>query len=347
MSCEDGRTIRIIISAHNDTDRLYRAINKGHAHEYILKPWDTAKLKRTLINSLLMVKSRRLLQSKANVADALQDELNEKRNTSEIIGKDTGLKDIVTTVERIGPTDVPVLIEGETGTGKEVIAQLIHDTSNRSQYPFIKVNCAAINEGVLESELFGHEKGAFTNAHKTHIGRFELAGNGTILLDEIGDISPKVQLSLLRILQEKEFERVGGTKTIKANARIIAATNQDLQTLVEENKFRQDLFFRINVVPILVPPLRERKEDIEHMFLHFVQKYQKKYKLKPLPINENVFQYLKKYYWPGNVRELENTVQRVLVTTIKNRITVDSFNFDLRTKHKPREAVTECFNTKL
>ena len=328
-------TIRIIISAHNDTDRLYRAINKGHAHEYILKPWDTKKLKRTVVNSLIMVQNRRLLHSKAMVSDVLQEELKEKRNTSEIIGKDTGLKDIITTVERVAPTDVPVLIQGETGTGKEVIAQLIHETSNQSTFPFIKVNCAAINEGVLESELFGHEKGAFTSAHKTHIGKFELAGKGTILLDEIGDISPKLQLTLLRILQEKEFERVGGTQTIKANVRIIAATNQDLERLVDEGKFRQDLYFRINVVPIYIPPLRERKQDIEHMFLHFIQKYQRKYKLKQLPINENVFQHLKKYYWPGNVRELENTVQRVLVTTTKNRITLDSFSFDLRAKNKP------------
>ena len=321
-------TVRIIISAYSDASILLRAINNGHAHEYIVKPWELESLKQTIMNSLVMVEKRKALLNKAKLTDVLQDDLKIKSSTGEIIGKSKEFKELLTKSQKIAATDAPVLIRGETGSGKEVIARLIHESSKRAKQPFIKVNCASISEGVLESELFGHERGAFTNAHKTRIGRFELANTGTILLDEIGDISPKLQLNLLRVLQEQEFERVGGNRTIKVNVRIIAATHQNLEELVKQGRFRSDLFFRINVVPLYITPLKDRKEDVEALFIHFVNKYKDKYLFDNVTYDKNIISNLQKYDWPGNVRELENMIQRAIVMCNNGNMSLDDFGFN-------------------
>ena len=325
-------TIRIIISAYNDADILLRAINSGHAHEYIVKPWDEEQLKVTLENSLRMVQNRRFLKKKAKLTDVMQKDAKVERSSNNIIAESLEMKQVMVTSEKIALTDAPVLIRGETGCGKEVIAQLIHDSSNRKNEPFVKVNCAAISEGVLESELFGHEKGAFTGALKSHTGRFELADSGTILLDEIGDISPKLQLSLLRVLQEQTFEKVGGTKTVSVDVRVIASTHQNLEEMIESGKFRSDLFFRLNVIPLHIPPLRERKSDIGPLLEFFVDKYKKKFLMSDIKIESDVIANLKNYNWPGNVREIENMVQRALAMNDTGTITMEDFYFDLRLK---------------
>ena len=324
-------TIRIIISAYNDAEILLRAMNNGHAHEYILKPWVVKELKKTIISSLLMVKKRRLLAEKAQLTDVLQSDMRFEQSPDTVIGEETGLKDVVETARRIAPMDVPVLITGETGTGKEVISHLIHESSGRIDRPYIRVNCPALPESTLESELFGHEKGAFTGAASLRKGRFELANKGTIFLDEIGDISPKLQLMLLRVLQEGEFERVGGVLTLKTNARVITATNRNLEQLVKEGKFRSDLYFRLNVVPIEIPALKDRIEDVELLFMFFLDKYSKKFNIKNPIVDKEVIYLLKRYDWPGNVRELENMVQRALVTARSGYIKPESFSFTLGT----------------
>jgi len=323
-------TVRIIISAYSDADLLLRAINTGRAHEYIIKPWDTKKLKQTLINSLEMVKNRKSLLAQAELSQILQHDQRTIGSPDEMVCESSALKAVVDLARKVAQADVPVLISGETGTGKEVVAQLIHDSSERSHKPFVKVNCGALSEGLLESELFGHERGAFTGAVKEHRGRFELANGGTIFLDEIGDISPKLQLSLLRVLQEGTFERVGSTRTVAVNVRVISATHQNLEEMVAAKTFRSDLYFRLKVVPIEIPPLRERPADIEPLFHHFIIKYKQKFGLSEVTIEPGVGEHLRKYPWPGNVRELENAVQRVLVTLgNESYITTKSFSFDL------------------
>ena len=205
------------------------------------------------------------------------------------------------------------MIRGESGTGKELVAQEIHDNSFRKKMPFIKVNCAALSESVIESEFFGHEKGAFTGAHTARKGRFELADKGTIFLDEIAELSPAMQVKLLRVIQEQEFERVGGMKTIKINVRIIAATNRDLESDVKNGTFREDLYYRLNVFPLHIPPLRERKSDIIVLCDHFIEKYNKKNRCSIKRITSNAIDLLMMYHWPGNVRELENCIERAVL----------------------------------
>ena len=229
-----------------------------------------------------------------------------------MVGADGGLRDTLALCRKVAQSDTSVLIRGETGTGKEVLARYIHEQSPRAEGPFIKVNCAALSETLLESELFGHEKGAFTDARQQRIGRFELADGGTILLDEIGDISSKLQVRLLRVLQEREFERVGGTKTLSTNVRVIAASHRDLEASVERGDFRQDLYYRLNVFPMQVPALRERSQDIELLLVHFLNKYKHLSRIKPT-LSDDLVPALRDYDWPGNIRELENMVQRALV----------------------------------
>jgi Nif-specific regulatory protein len=216
-------------------------------------------------------------------------------------------------IAQVCSSEATVLIRGESGTGKELVAQAIHYNSNRSDKPFIKVNCAALPETVIESELFGHEKGAFTSAVATRKGRFELAHNGTIFLDEIGDLSPTTQVKLLRVLQDKQFERVGGNQTIRTNVRIVAATNRDLEQLMNNGQFREDLYYRLNVFPIHLPPLRDRKSDIMLLADHFVEKYSKQNYKSIKRISTPAINLLMSYHWPGNVRELENCIERAVL----------------------------------
>jgi len=237
-----------------------------------------------------------------------------------IIGRGSAMRDVYAMTRRIANSSATVLLLGETGTGKELIARAIHDCSPRATGPFIRVNCGALSEGVLESELFGHVKGAFTNAYDNRTGRFEAAHGGTIFLDEINSVSPNVQVKLLRVLQEHEFERVGDIKTISVDCRIIAATNRDLVSLVEVEKFREDLYYRLNVLPLYLPALRDRREDLPELVEHFIARYNTENDRKVKGIANDAMGYLKAYSWPGNVRELQNYIERAIVLAEGNEI---------------------------
>jgi len=243
-------------------------------------------------------------------------------NFGDIIGESVKIKNVFKVVERIAQSNVTVLVRGETGTGKELVAAAIHKRSKRRDEPFVKLNCAAITDTLIESELFGHEKGAFTDAKEARKGRFELADGGTLFLDEIGDISSSAQVKLLRVLQEREFERVGGSKTIKVNVRLVAATNRNLEEMVKNGTFREDLYYRLNVIPIDLPPLRERGDDIKLLVNFFLEKSMKNHKKRVL-ITDEAMGILAHYTWPGNVRELENTVERIVLMGSEEGISAD------------------------
>jgi len=243
----------------------------------------------------------------------LEDEIRTDNRFEEIIGQGPALKAILKEVETVAPTDSTVLIYGETGTGKELLARAIHDLSSRRQGTFVKLNCAAIPTGLLESEMFGHEKGAFTGAIAQRIGRFELAHRGTMFMDEVGEIPLELQTKLLRVLQEREFERLGSSRTIRTDARLVAATNRDLASMVEERQFRADLYYRLNVFPITVPPLRDRPEDIPVLVRYFVQQYARRMNKRITSIPSESMRALARYHWPGNIRELQNFIERAVI----------------------------------
>jgi len=253
----------------------------------------------------------------------LEDEIRTEMNFTEIMGKSPSLRRVLKLVERVAPTDSTVLIHGETGTGKELIARAIHDLSPRRSKPFVKLNCAALPTGLLESELFGHEKGAFTGAIAQRIGRFEVADSGTIFLDEIGEIPLELQTKLLRVLQEREFERLGSSKTLRTDARLIAATNRNLEAMVAEQKFRSDLFFRINVFPVHVPSLRERDADIPLLVRHFTQQYSRRMNKVIDAIPSATMDALRRYQWPGNIRELQNMIERAVIISTGPILSLD------------------------
>jgi formate hydrogenlyase transcriptional activator len=261
-------------------------------------------------DKVLMDQERARLQAQNRY---LQEEIKSVHNFEEIVGRSKGLTTVLDDVRRVAPTDASVLILGETGTGKELIARAIHSASRRADRPFIKINCAALPAGLVESELFGHERGAFSGALQRRVGRFELANTGTIFLDEVGEISPDVQVKLLRVLQEHEFERVGGSQTIKTDVRVIAATNRDLQKSMRDGSFRADLFYRLNVFPIGLPPLRERVEDIPLLAEFFVAKYAPRVGRQIQLIEPLTLRRLSQYAWPGNIRELENMIERAII----------------------------------
>lgn len=260
----------------------------------------------------------------------LKEEISTVYNFDEIIGESKLLKEVLQQVEMVAITDSNVLIRGDTGTGKEQIARAIHDLSERSARALVKVNCPAIPEGLIESELFGHEKGAFTGALTSKIGKFELADGGTIFLDELGDLPLDAQAKLLRVLQEREFERVGSNETRKVNVRVIAATNRDLEKAVRDGKFRADLYFRLNVFPIILPALIERKEDIQLLATYFTQKYSNKLGKSIKMISQEDIEKLKNYSWPGNIRELENIIERAVIITKGDRLNIDNKLFSTK-----------------
>jgi two-component system, NtrC family, response regulator AtoC len=261
---------------------------------------------------LVVAKALEVENLKATV-QRLEHEVKERYSFQNIIGKGQVIQSIFALIERIADTNATVLIQGESGTGKELVARALHYSSNRKINPFIQVNCAALPESLLESELFGHEKGAFTGAIAQRQGRFELANGGTIFLDEIGEISPQVQVKLLRVIQERSFERIGGQQTINIDVRVVAATNKDLAVEMREGRFREDLFYRLNVIPLHMPSLRERKEDIPLLIEHFLKKYDPKGRISS--VHPAALKLLVDYYWPGNVRELENTMERLAIVT--------------------------------
>jgi len=243
----------------------------------------------------------------------LKQELKKKFHPTNIVGESKRMADVYASIELVSQTRATVMLRGESGTGKELVAHAIHYGSDRADGPFIKVSCAALPDTLLESELFGYEKGAFTGAAASKMGRFEMANGGTLFLDEIGDIPASTQVKLLRVLQEKEFERVGGTQTIRVDIRLITATNKDLEAEVRSGKFREDLYYRLNVIPVFLPPLRERHEDIPQLVNHFLQRANQENKKNVKYISDAAMEYLRNYSWPGNVRELENAVERAVV----------------------------------
>jgi len=295
----------IIITGYATVHTAVDAMKLG-AFDYITKPLkdDVVKLTVSRALSYVMLREENL---------TLKSHLKEKYDFGKMIGFSDPMKKVFETIEKVSASDSTILISGESGTGKELVARAIHFNSDRKDQPLIPVNCGAIPEELLESELFGHEKGAFTGAIRTRIGRFELAQGGTIFLDEIGDMSPALQVKMLRVIQEKEFERIGGVKTIRVDVRIIAATNQNLEKAVSEKKFREDLFYRINVIPVHLPPLRERGPDIAILINHFLKKFNKLKKKNVSRIAPDALPYFLNYAWPGNVRELENLLEMFVV----------------------------------
>lgn len=265
----------------------------------------------------------------------------------DIIGRSTKMRQIFSMLETVAPSDATILVRGETGTGKELIATAVHNLSRRKNGPFIKLNCAAISETLLESELFGHEKGAFTDAKEMRKGRFELADGGTLFLDEIGDITPSLQVKLLRILQEQEFERVGGNKTVKTNVRLVAATNRNLEEMVKKGEFREDLFYRLNVIPVNLPPLRERFEDVKLLLESYLHKFMKEHR-KQMHFSKAALELLLDYPWPGNIRELQNTMERIVLICPEGEIEphmlnhVMPFNYQKMYMQQEKEAVREA-----
>ncbi|HUC28998.1 MAG TPA: sigma-54 dependent transcriptional regulator, partial [Candidatus Acidoferrum sp.] len=258
---------------------------------------------------------------KENVA--LREEIDITRMFEEIVGSSPALQSVLSRVAKVAPADSTVLITGETGTGKELIARAIHKRSGRSSRAFVSLNCAAIPRDLIASELFGHEKGAFTGATQRRVGRFESAEGGTIFLDEVGELPAEMQIALLRVLQEREFQRVGGNESFKTNARVVAATNRDLQAAIVEGRFREDLFYRLNVFPIEVPPLRERKEDIPLLVQYFAERYASKAGKNITNINKKSMEALQSYTWPGNIRELQNVLERSVVICDTDTLFVD------------------------
>jgi DNA-binding NtrC family response regulator len=317
----------IFVTGAGDEETAVKAMKAG-AYDYLIKDSQRnylSVLSVTVENAL----KQKLLKSE-NIL--LKQQVMVKNYSSTLIGTSKKIKDILDIVKRVASSKATVLIQGESGTGKELVANIIHYNSSVSGGPFIKVNCSALAEGVLESELFGHEKGAFTGALFTKKGRFELAHGGTLFLDEIGDLPPSFQVKLLRFLQESEFERVGGTKTLKVDVRIVTATNKNLEELVKEEKFRDDLFFRLKVVSIDVPPLRERKGDIPEIINYHLNRFIEIHGKKIKGITPDAMKLIISYSWPGNIRELINCIESAVVMSLQDEITVDSLPSYIRSK---------------
>ena len=309
--------VGIILTAFTDVDVLIEAINLGQVYRYITKPWDAKEVRGVLQYAIerfhLQRDNRRLAAQLAEYTGYLNQQLHGEFDFGNIIGDSAPLREVLDKVEQVAPTNSTVLLRGETGTGKELVAHAIHINSPREQKPFVRVNCAALAPGVLESELFGHEKGSFTGALARRPGRFELADGGTLFLDEIGDLPMEVQIKLLRTLQEREFERVGGSETIKVDVRLVSATNRNLETMIEDGEFREDLYYRLNVFPINLPPLRDRLDDLPPLVIHFITKFSRQMGVVAAPASAEALAKLREYNWPGNVRELENIVERAMI----------------------------------
>ena len=322
----------IMMTAHGTVDKAVEAMQKG-AYTYVLKPFDNERLilyvKRAVAGFQVVKENRRLRHAAES-----------QYRFGNIIGKSKALRDVFETIQKVAPSNATVLIEGESGTGKELVAKSIHFNSPRRENPFVAVNCSALAESLLESELFGHEKGAFTGAISSKKGRFELAHGGTLFLDEIGELSANLQVKLLRVLQEKVFERVGGVRPITVDIRVITATNRNLKDEMKAGRFREDLFYRLNVVHIVIPPLRLRWEDIQLLVDHFIKKYESSNQ-STVPVkglSQEVIRLFYEYSWPGNIRELENVIERAIILCEDGLVTI---------KDLPNWFKTNVFNAKL
>ena len=320
----------IMITADNDIQRAVEVTKLG-AYDYLVKPVDKERLLTTLDRAL----SHGNLEKEV---ERLKGELSDRYHLRNIVGSSAAMRKVYDQVEKVLESEITVFIAGESGTGKELVAKAIHYASLRSDGPFIDVNCAAIPEGLQESELFGHEKGAFTGALATHPGKFEQASGGTIFLDEVGEMSPSAQARLLRVLQERVLQRVGGTETIDLDVRVISASNRDLARMVEEGTFRQDLFYRLVVFPITLPPLRDRREDIPLLVEHFLDKYARDAGRKVTRVEPRAMEALASHGWPGNVRELENVVHRTLLVVAGLELTLDDLPPNIIAGENPQAA---------
>jgi len=323
----DENCIVILITAYASVPSAIKALKDG-AYDYVTKPIDPDELAHLVEKAL---KGQAL--EKENLQ--LKESLDEIIKPDNLIGESMQMKKIFELVHTVAPTDTTVMIRGESGTGKELVAKAIHINSKRKYFPIVTVNCGALSESILESELFGHEKGAFTGAHYKRKGKFEMADGGTIFLDEIGSVSPKMQVELLRVIESKQFMRVGGNDTIHSNFRVISATNEDLEKLVKEGKFREDLFYRLNVFSIHIPPLRERRSDIPILAYFFLNKLASAMNKTISKISDEAMDFITKYDWPGNVRELENAIERAVVIGKGEEILVEHLPFQRSVIEQP------------
>lgn len=315
----DPDTIIILITAYASVSSAVKALKSG-AYDYITKPIDPDELSHIVEKALYQ----------KNLEDEnvkLKESIDEIARPDNLIGESHQMNEIYNLIHTVAQTDTTVLILGESGTGKELVAKAIHLNSKRKYFPLVTVNCGALPESLLESELFGHEKGAFTGAHYRRKGKFEMANGGTIFLDEIGTISNKVQVELLRVIETKQFTRVGGSETISSDFRVIAATNENLEELVKEGKFREDLYYRLNVFNIYIPPLRERVDDIPLLADYFLKKYTSSMNKKITGISQEAMDFMLRYKWPGNVRELENAIERAVVICRTDKIQIEDLPF--------------------
>ena len=315
----------IVMTAYGTVETAVEAMKAG-ASDYVLKPFSLEEMKLIVRKELDVHRLR-----EENVS--LREALGRRYEFKNIVARSPKMQEVLATVERVAPTNSTVLLGGESGVGKDMIARALHQHSRRESGPFVKINCTAIPENLLESELFGYEKGAFTGAVSSKPGKFELADKGTIFLDEIGDVPGTIQVKLLRVLQDREFERLGGTKTLKVDVRVVAATNQDLRAALEQGTFREDLYYRLNVVPINIPPLRERKEDIPYLVDHFIERFARE-SGKPIQgITRAAQKMLMEFHWPGNVRELENIIERAVALSAGDMLDVADIRLDLSPSH--------------
>jgi DNA-binding NtrC family response regulator len=315
----DKDTIVILITAFASVPTAIKALKDG-AYDYVTKPVDPDELEH-LVKKALEQRSLRVEN------EALKGSIDEIIKPDNLIGESGQMKKIYELIHTVAPTDTTVMIRGESGTGKELVAKAIHINSRRKYFPIIPVNCGALAESILESELFGHEKGAFTGAQFKRKGKFEMADGGTIFLDEIGSVSPKMQVELLRVIESKQFSRVGGNQVIKSDFRVIIATNEPLEDLVKQGKFREDLYYRLNVFSIVIPPLRERSGDIPVLAFYFLNNFCNAMNKNIKNISPEAMEFLTKYEWPGNVRELENAIERAVVVGKGETIKVDDLPF--------------------
>jgi len=318
----DPQPVCILLTAYGNVETAVEAMKSG-AYDFLTKPVNLDRLEVLLKRA---IQARRLEESNRN----LKEQLDAKYGMEQIIGRSPAMQEVFDTLRQVAPSRATVLIQGESGTGKELVAHALHRLSPRSDNPFVAVHCAALSDTLLESELFGHERGAFTGATETRKGRFELADGGTLFLDEIGEVEPATQVKLLRVLEERNFERVGGMENIEVDTRLLAATNRDLRRMVDEGSFREDLFFRLNVVQITLPSLRERKEDIPLLLHHFLNQFREENGKELEGFTPEALEALTSYAWPGNIRELRNVIERMVVLARGDKLTVRDVPVEVR-----------------
>lgn len=321
----DPSAVVVLITAYGDVQMAVKAIKAG-ATDFVLKPWENEKLLATLLSSMRLRESRDQIQTLRIKNQEINQAINEK--FSDIIGQSQSMQKIFQTVERVAQTDANVLILGENGTGKEMIARAIHRNSQRKNESFVSVDLGSVTETLFETELFGHKKGAFTDAKEDRVGRFELANNGTLFLDEIGNLSMPLQAKLLTVLQNRKVSRVGANKEVPVNIRLICATNMPLYEMVKENRFRQDLLYRINTIEVEIPPLRERPEDIPLLAQYFLKSYNSKYGKNISKISDGALTRMNKHSWPGNIRELQHSLERAVIMSSAPVLQPEDFNLN-------------------